>query len=252
MKTIGLSKKGSVVLLVLVPLLFLGVHGAFARGLQNTVTLYGWYAGIDGTVNFPDGSGGEFEVEASDIIEDLEFALMGGYEGRIGRWSFIIDAVYMDVGDNEDVATRAGTANVDVDVSSWLVNGGVGYDFVQNDDVVLGLVGGVRYVSLDVDVDVSLQGASRTNTSDDQSLTDGFVGLRGRIMFNDNWFMPYYADIGTGGSDLSYQLFAAIGYKFGWGDIRLGYRYLDVEMDEDKLMESLQLSGPVLGVGFRF
>jgi hypothetical protein len=113
-------------------------------------------------------------------------------------------------------------------------------------------VGGVRYLYLDVDYDASVQSTKILSSSKTDSLTDGFVGVRGQIKFNDKWFLPYYADIGTGGSDLSYQLYAAVGYRFGWGDIRLGYRHLGFEMDEDKVMEDLQLSGPVFGVGIRF
>jgi hypothetical protein len=45
--------------------------------------------------------------------------------------------------------------------------------------------------------------------------------MRGYFMLGDNWYIPYYADIGTGGSDLTWQLFGAIGYRFSWGDIRL-------------------------------
>ena len=226
--------------------------GAQAAGWENQITIYGWYAGLDGTVQSPIGAESSVELEASDILEDLELVFMGGYEGRTGRWSVIVDAVYMDVGGDGEAATALGTASGDLDISSWLVNAGIGYDLLQSDNGVLGIVGGVRYLSLDVDVDLSLQSASKTNTSDSENLTDGFVGLRGQVMFNDNWFLPYYADIGTGGSDLSYQLYAALGYRFGWGDIRLGYRHLDIEMGDDKLMDSLQVSGPVFGIGFRF
>jgi hypothetical protein len=41
-------------------------------------------------------------------------------------------------------------------------------------------------------------------------LTDGFIGIRGQFACNESWYLPYYADIGAGGSDLSYQFFAAI------------------------------------------
>jgi len=50
----------------------------------------------------------------------------------------------------------------------------------------------------------------------------------------------------------TWQLFAAIGYRFSWGDIRMGYRHLSYEMDDEFLMQDMDLSGPVLGVGFRF
>ncbi len=178
--------------------------------------------------------------------------LMAGYQGRYDRWSFIVDFVYLDVGDNADIAAGAGDVSVDLNVSSYLVNAGIGYDFVQSDRAVVGVVGGVRYLSLDVDYDASVQGLNLLTSSRSESLTDGFIGLRGQVGFNDHWFLPYYADIGTGGSDLSYQLYAAIGYRFGWGDVRLGYRHIGYEMDDDKIMENLQLSGPVFGVGFRF
>jgi len=222
------------------------------RGWQNEVTLYGWYAGIDGTLQAPTGTESDFSVEASDILEDLEIMLMAGYVGRYDRWSVIFDFVYLDAGNRADTATGAGTATVDLNVSSYLINSGIGYDFVQSDKAIVGLVGGVRYLSLDVDYDAAVQGMQLISSSDSESITDGFAGLRGQLRFNDTWFMPYYADIGTGGSDLSYQLYAAIGYRFGWGDIRLGYRYLNIDMGDDKLMEDLQLSGPLFGVGFRF
>lgn len=235
--------------------LLLGSQSALAAvggGWQNEITLYGWYAGIDGKVQAPTGAESDFSVEASDILEDLEFMLMAGYEGRYERWSVIVDFVYLDAGDNADIPTRAGSANVDLNVSSYLVHGGVGYDLLQGDNGVLGVVGGVRYLSLDVDYDASVQGMQLFSSSRSDSLTDGFIGLRGLIMFNDKWFLPYYADIGAGGSDWSYQLFAAIGYRFGWGDIRFGYRHIGIEMGDDMIMEDLQLSGPLLGLGFRF
>ena len=37
---------------------------------QNEITIYGWYAGIDGAVNSPGGSK-DITVEAMDIIENL-------------------------------------------------------------------------------------------------------------------------------------------------------------------------------------
>lgn len=235
-------------------LLIIVANPVFAgnQGWQNEITLYGWYAGIDGTVQAPTGAEADFTVDASDILEDLNLMLMAGYQGRYDRWSVIVDFVYLDAGDGADIATGAGSASVDLNVSSYLVHGGIGYDFVQSDNAVVGIVGGVRYLSLDVDYDASVQGMQLLSSSSSDSLTDGIIGLRGQVKFNENWFLPYYADIGAGGSDLSYQLFAAIGYRFGWGDIRLGYRHINIEMDEDKLMDSLQLSGPVLGVGFRF
>ena len=95
------------------------------------------------------------------------------------------------------------------------------------------------------------QSFARERSKSDEQL-DGIVGLRGKIQLNENWYLPYHADIGTGDSDLTLQLFAGIGYRFGWGDIKLGYRYLKYELDDDALLEELEVYGPLLGVGFRF
>ena len=249
------SKRGIFCILVSVSLLLFGSQSALAMGSggwQNHLSIYGWYAGIDGTVKLPGGAESDVEVEASDILEDLNIMFMGNYEGRYNRWSFVIDGVYLDVGEKGNTTTSLGTASADLNVSSWVVNGGIGYDFIYDDSKNLGVIGGVRYLSLDAEIEAGLEGFSTRSTSENESLTDGFIGIRGQFSFNENWYLPYYADIGAGGSDLSYQLFAAVGYRYKWFDVRLGYRHLYFDLGDDRFMEDLQISGPVLGVGFRF
>lgn len=244
MKTFGFIPKASCIAGILGLLLFCSTNFAAAEdsnSWQHELSIYGWYAGIGGTVDVVDalGSGQDYSVDASDIIENLEMIFMGGWVSKKDKLSIIADVVYMDVGDSSN--------NVEFDLASWVVNTGVGYDLVQNESVNLAVVGGVRYMSVEPTVKVR---GLKTSQSDD--ILDGLVGLRGTVNFTKNWFLPFYADIGTGGSDLSYQLFTGLGYRFGWGDIRLGYRYLKFEMDDDALMKDLDMSGPVLGVGFRF
>lgn len=225
---------------------------AFAESWQNEVTIYGWYSGIDGSVMAPGGAESDFTVDASDILDNLNMIFMGGYEGRYGKWSLIADAVYMDVGNTANTAVSSGTASVNLDIQSWILQGGVGYELVQNSHANLSVVGGVRYLSLDTAVNTAFQGTSVGMRSGSDSLIDGVIGIRGQVTLTDNWYLPYYADIGAGGSNLSYQVFAGIGYRLSWGDIKLGYRSLKFDLDDDKVMQDLQLSGPLLGIGFRF
>ena len=223
-----------------------------ANTWQNEITIYGWYAGIDGGVKSPGGSD-DITIEASDIIENLNMVFMGGYEGKYNKWSLLVDAVYMDVGDTANVPAGGGVASsVNLDIQSWVLHGGVGYDLLQSNRGTLGVIGGVRYLNLDVAVNRAFDGSSVAQNSDSADLLYGIVGIQGNVKISDNWYLPYYADIGTGGSEFSYQLFAAIGYRFGWGDVILGYRHLQFEMDDDEIMQDLQISGPVLGVGIRF
>ena len=65
--------------------------------------------------------------------------------------------------------------------------------------------------------------------------------------------MPCYSDIGAGDSEFTWQLFAGIGYRLNWGHIRMGYRMLSWEFDDDDMvMEDLDLYGPIAGVTFVF
>ena len=233
---------------------------ALAAGTwQHELTLYGWYAGIDGTVQFPGplGVSSDFTVDASDILDNLNMIFMGGWRTKYNKWSFIADVIYMDVsgGDTKTVTPGASgvtvDASLDLDVTTWMLNGGLGYDVVQTDQGTLTLVGGVRYLDIDVDAQANFPGSIKERSQSD-GLLDGIFGVSGAINFNKHWFLPFHADVGAGGSELTWQLYAAIGYRFGWGDIRLGYRYLSYDLDDDFIMQDMDLSGPLLGIGFTF
>lgn len=232
---------------------------ATATDWELEVAIYGWFAGIDGTVQHPGGPGPgvDFSYDADDILENLEMIFMGGVASTYGKWSILADVVYMDVGDSKTKTFPAGSGSVDLDLSSWIVSGAVAYQVAKGDHGTLNVLGGVRYTTVDVDSDLGIQwalpaAAPQVNISESEAVLDGIIGLRGEITLNDDWYLPYHADIGTGGSELTWQLFAGVGYRFSWGDIRAGYRYLSYDFDDDKTMEDMALSGPVVGIGFRF
>lgn len=233
---------------------------------EHEIGIYGWFAGIDGSVKYPGGpgSGADFSYDADDILENLEMIFMGSWESKYNRWSIIADIVYMDVGDSATQTFNVGSGSgataagsVDLDLSSWILSGAVGYEVVQSEQGSLSLLGGVRYTTVDVDSSMSFTGPSPVtrspaSISESEGVLDGIVGIRGRVQLTENWYLPYHADIGAGGSDFTWQLFAGVGYRFSWGDIRFGYRHLSYEFDDDKVMQDMTMSGPVIGIGFRF
>ena len=230
-------------------------------GWQLETTLYGWYAGMDGTILSPGPVGGEgdLEVDAADILDNLQMAFMGTMEARHGKWAVVTDLVYLNMSNDASISLKVGpppgrtvNATADLDFTSWVVNTGIGYDLAEGDWGKLGLIGGVRYLSVDIDGSFGLGGPYPLNRSEFEEFWNGFVGLRGAIHLNENWYLPYYADLGTGDSDLTWQLFAGIGYRFGWGDVRAGYRYLGFEQDGEGVVEDMSISGPAMGVVFRF
>ena len=227
--------------------------------------IYGWFAGIKGTAQ----TGADVDVSFDDILDNLEMTIMGSFGARKGKWSLLADAMYMNIvqsdGGSETIPTMDGDAevtrrvDVDVDMKSWITNFGAGYNLVNNEKTALDLVGGVRYVWMDLDLKLDLahegemlQTSRQVKVSDSDSILDGVIGLKGQYNINDKWFIPYYADIGAGESDLTWQAMTGVGYRFKWCDVLLTYRHLDYEFDSDFLMKDLTVSGVAMGAKFSF
>ncbi len=222
---------------------------------QNELTIYGWLPTISMDTRWGSSSSSDTSDSMSDIIDDLKMAFIGTYAVRKDKWSFVADVMYVDLGNSETgTHTFPGGetvgATVTMDIKSVLFTTGVGYNIVQTDNNILDVVAGVRYMGLEVDLSSDQPRHPGRSASDD--ILDGIVGVRGSYSFNENWYMPYEADIGTGDSELTYQLFAGVGYRYDWGDVKLGYRYLGYEMEDDKIIDNLDLSGAVFGVSFKF
>jgi len=219
-----------------------------ANPWKNEVSIYGWLPSITANTPLPDSGD---SIDAKDIIDNLKMVFMGGYNGRNDTWSLFADVIYMDVGDSKNHTFPNGdVAHVDMDIKALLMHAGVGYNLVDTGNGILDIVGGIRYVDLDVDVNTDI--FINRNLSASKDFTDFFVGVRGYKNINANWYIPYEADIGTGDTELSWQLFAGIGYRYDWGDVKLGYRYLDFDMEDDAIVQDLTLSGALLGISIKF
>jgi hypothetical protein len=206
---------------------------------KNEVMIYGWFPSITANIPLRDS---EESIDAKDIIDNLKMVFMGGYAGRNDTWSVYGDVIYMDIGDSKSRTFRIinETATVSMDMKALIVNAGVGYNLVGTGGGILDVIGGVRYMDLDRDVSAS------------KGFTDFFIGVKGYKNISENWYIPYEADIGTGDTELSWQLFAGVGYRNDWGDIKLGYRYLEFDMEDDAIVDDLTFSGAALGVSIKF
>jgi opacity protein-like surface antigen len=234
---------------------------------EYDATIYLWGAAIDATTQ----TGGDIDLSFSDIIKDLDMTFMGSFGAHKGKWSLLADAIYMDLSQSDSgsetipvldgAITINKTVDTDVTLKAWITTFGAGYNVINNERAMLDLIGGARYLYLDVGIklDLGLKGSGgQLNTSRKEKVSesdhvwDGIVGVRGRINLDNNWYLPYYADIGTGGSESTWQLLAGVGYQFKWGDVLLAYRYLDYNFDSDFLLDDMNISGLALGARFRF
>ena len=82
---------------------------------------------------------------------------------------------------------------------------------------------------------------------------NGIGGFRGRIRLGDTGlFIPYYFDIGAGGSKLTWQIASGLGYHTELGRLSLTYRYLSFEQGNSAVLQHLSIKGPMLMANFTF
>ena len=63
--------------------------------------------------------------------------------------------------------------------------------------------------------------------------------------------MPFYLDVGTGQTQLTWQGATGVGYAFNFGQVSAMYRYLDWNAQSAKPIENLSTDGVQLAVTFR-
>ena len=237
-----------------------------------TLTPYVWLPTIHGTLNFnpppPSAGAPSVALEPSRYLNNLDLALMLGFEARKGDWSILADAMYLEFSD-EKAAVRSVSgpggivqvpvnSNTSVGLKSVIVTLAGGYTVARADSGTLDVIGGVRYMTMEASLDWQFAGSiglmpQAGSTSQRDELWDGIVGVRGRLNWGSSkWFTPYYLDVGTGSSALTWQALAGIGYSFGWGDVILTYRYLAYDMKDDKLLQNTSFGGLALGAAFHF
>ncbi len=149
-----------------------------------------------------------------------------------------------------------------LDLKLWAVTLLGTYALVADPDFKLDAMAGTRLLDVRPSVDYSLTGNLGSIALPDHSGRrevkeqnwDILVGLKGRASFGSDgaWFVPYYVDLGTGESRLTYQLSAGVGYTFGWGDVVASWRYLDYRFKAGKPIEELNFNGPQLAAVFRW
>lgn len=225
--------------------------------------VYGWLPRVSGTLRYdlPLGLGGaEIDVSTRDVLDALEMTFMTSFEARRGGWSAFTDVIYLDLqgAKSKSVALPSGAATIpldaDLQLTGWVWTLGGGYSLWRDAGSHLDLIAGGRLLAIDTDLTLTGGGplGLRRKVSKSADLLDGIVGVSGRLALSDRWFVPYYADIGTGGSDVTWQAAGGVGYGFGWGDVMLLYRHLEYDQGSDKLIQDVALSGGMLGVNFRF
>jgi hypothetical protein len=91
------------------------------------------------------------------------------------------------------------------------------------------------------------------SASDAENIWNGIGGLRGRIRLgNTRLFVPYYFDIGGGGSQLTWQISSGLGYQTKWVALSAVYRYVSFQQRSGTVVNRMTLGGPLLMASLHF
>lgn len=248
---------------------------------QFQLTPYLWLPTVSGKLNYelPPGGGGapQIDVGPTDWLELLNGAFLLQGEARKDRFFVFADVVYLGLeSDNDRVASVSpGPGDlipVDVsvnletktDIDGFTMTLAGGYNVRKDDRSSVDLFGGARYFGIDtktswnLSADIELPGggtvlSQQGSIESDVTSWDAIIGIKGQQhLGNGKWSLPYYLDVGTGDSDLTWQAIAGVSYAYGWGDLIMSYRHFEYDGGPRGLMEGFSFSGPVIGARFSF
>jgi opacity protein-like surface antigen len=259
-------KRCGIVLLCLTAVVFCSMQPVYADegtsgAWEFSAGLYAWTPSVKGETAL----GTDIDVSFNDIIDNLDITLMAMLTARKDKFSLLVDVIYMDIEDDSDYALISGPRNnfsislTNVEMEAWVVTPAAAYTVVDSDRLKLDLLAGARYLYIETEIKLRAQGPltiRETSPSESNHVWDGIIGARGDIKLNEQWALPFHFDVGTGETDLTWQAFGGVGYKFSNVDLIAGYRHLEWDFDDSdtggNLFNDLYISGPVVGLRYFF
>ena len=263
-----------------------GQSSPSGSGLRFELTPYMWLPSLDSTFRYPVRGGGSVTTTLStspgDYLTHINFTAMMAGEVRYDRFSLVTDILYInantqssrlrsyDFGLTQIPVDRTVTTTTSLRLQNtvWTLAGG--YTVFEGDWGNVDLLVGFRMLAASQTTNYSLSAAITRpdgsialgrigSLSGSDSVWNAIGGMRGRLyLANADWFgggrifLPFYFDIGTGGSDITWQVFGGIGYQTERVGVSIGYRYLSFNQGSNATIQKLQLGGPLLAASFRF
>ena len=209
------------------------------------------------------------DVAFSDLVDKLDSAFMGHFEGRKGNWGFFVEVISISLRDGSVTPIGPGgpilgdlIVDSKLDMEVYEIGGMKRFSSPGSGNTVFDLLVGARMVDISVASNVTLPDPGMTMVSVDAgpSETDMMVGGRLTGEFSQKWRWLLRGDFSFGGTEGTFNSLAAIGYRFGQSQLfslNLGYRYMTLDFEGSTgnggMVDAKQtLSGPVLGFVFDF
>lgn len=236
-------------------------------------TFYLWATGLEGNISpFRRAPTLHVEKSFSDVMDDLNFGGFFNVWGRYDRFVVSGDVMYVDTTDSHatgplpalqipglvTIPTGA-TVGANVDTQEFMATLQGGYRIIDTQEFTLDALAGARFwhISNNVTVTASHPLLGTISASHDESFgwVDPVIGARLFVNLIDRLSLQGQVDIGGFGvgSDLTWSALATVNYTFTENlSVSAGYKVLDVDYENDGHVFDARLSGPVLGLTYRF
>ncbi len=213
--------------------------------------LFLWGMSIDGTsqvgpVNVP------LEITfTDDVLENLTSVFTIHFEAQKGDWTLFAEYQYVDLDPSIEISS---VASADIDFVDQMGELGVAYKVATFGINDLQVLAGGRYTRQDLQVNLN-PGPVLVDVT--EGWWDGFAGLRIFTHISDSWTFIGRGDIGTGGSDFTWNLVGMFDYQFkDWGSVFVGYKWMDYDYESGSGFDhygydALQ-QGPLAGLSFHW
>lgn len=252
------SSKNAAARAALAAVLIFGASGpatAGEGGWEFEVVPYLWTAGLDGTVQAGPSflPSANIDWTASDILSNLDVGAMGAFEGRKGRWGFIVDAIYVELSDQK-VTPGIRFASVDAEVKQQMYALFGSYRVFEGPTRVDALAG-ARYVDIRSPVSAVRTSGGVISVDAGDHWWDPYVGVRVIHSLSERWSVLGWGLVGGFGvgSDFAWDVIAAVNYQFSPTITgKIGFRYLDMDYQGDRFEYDAGMGGPFVGVGIKF
>ncbi len=224
------------------------------------VTPYLWASGIEGNVSpFRPAPAVPVDVPFADVWDNLNFGGFMNVWARRDRFVFSGDLMYVNLSDAGVIGIPPDLGpgielDAELDTVQFYAAAQAGYRVVDTPDFTLDALAGGRLWYISNEVTASYAGFSRSR-EEDFTWFDPLVGARAFYNVNERLSVMGQADIGGFGvgSDLTWSLLGTVNYVVSdrWS-VSAGYKYLSVDYDNDGYVFDVDMSGPVLGLTYRF
>jgi len=209
---------------------------------EYRVIPYLWTAGMDVEVGRP-GQTTDADVDFSDYMEFIDTGAAFIFDAVGEKWSFLSNIMYVEL--SEDIGLPAGT--VDIEIKESIFELAAGYRPERFEKVRV--LAGVRYTELEADIEF----ASSVDFNKSESWWDPFIGLEWRP-HQGKWEYYVEGDIG-GGVDADFAWQVALGATRHFNEkyaVTVGYRYLDIDYEDNDFIFDGNLEGVQIGLMFKF